>query len=101
MARWGLSFGGDANAYTDTRFTVYTLRAPVKDAVHQAVESNVVNVVDLLHQLAFEALLPEDKCVLEKAAVLSELQFGNTQSYRQLVAMCGQVCVCVFVRGCS
>ena len=35
LASWGMNFGGDANAFTDFRQTVYTLHAPVVDPLEE------------------------------------------------------------------
>eukprot|EP01119_Soliformovum_irregulare_P010046 TRINITY_DN2436_c0_g4_i1.p1 TRINITY_DN2436_c0_g4~~TRINITY_DN2436_c0_g4_i1.p1 ORF type:complete len:1034 (-),score=180.46 TRINITY_DN2436_c0_g4_i1:108-3209(-) len=81
LAGWGMSFGGDTNAYTDFRNTVYTLQAPVPtEAEHN--KNEVWNVLDVLHEMMFNALLLEEHVSSERGAVLSEMICANTVDYR-------------------
>ena len=80
MAGLGMSFGGDTNASTDQKNTVYTMEAPSGD-------KQVKLVTEILHQMAFRALL-EDECIdNERAAILSEKQMRNTIGYRRSCKM--------------
>jgi len=77
-----MSFGPDANAFTDFRRTAYTFHVPVPgmndiplNCKEDSTQTNdeVLNVLDVLYQLAFKALLTEDNINSERGAVLSEL----------------------------
>eukprot|EP00741_Cyanophora_paradoxa_P015086 tig00020848_g14557.t1 len=103
LARLGMSWGGDSNAYTDFGETVYTFNSPTTAADPSAeavpadklpvpgVDANLFQVLDVMHQLAFKALLRDADVESERGAVLSELQMRNTvkhrlavQSYKQM-----------------
>jgi zinc protease len=81
LAKWGLSFGPDANAFTDFPQTVYTFHAPVSQESSQQ-KKDLLQVVDVLYELAFEALLLPEPVNVERGAVLSELKNCNTADYR-------------------
>jgi zinc protease len=72
----GMSFGGDTNASTDQKNTVYTMEAP-------AGVERITLVTEILHQMAFRALLLEECVESERAPILSEKQMRNTISYRR------------------
>lgn len=76
-----MSFGGDTNAYTDFRSTVYTFHAPThtqsqgaeKKEGGDVTEDNVYKVLFALHQLAFKALFPKEAVDSERGPILSEV----------------------------
>jgi len=80
LAQWGMSFGPDANAFTDFPQTVYTFHAPVSQASDQ--KKDLLQVVEVLYELAFEALLLPEPINVERGAVISELKNCNTADYR-------------------
>ncbi|ELR23661.1 peptidase M16 inactive domain containing protein [Acanthamoeba castellanii str. Neff] len=90
FATWGMSFGGDTNAYTDFRSTVYTFHAPThtqsqgaeKKEGGDVTEDNVYKVLFALHQLAFKALFPKEAVDSERGPILSEAQISNSIGYR-------------------
>lgn len=102
-----MSFGGDTNAYTDFRSTVYTFYAPTrKDASAKSADkpdsgeadqdkdkekdkapdrATVKNVIDAIHQLCFKALLLQEHIDNERGPVLSEvLSFECNRPHDQM-----------------
>eukprot|EP00741_Cyanophora_paradoxa_P025571 tig00000383_g24676.t1 len=101
LARLGMSFGGDTNAFTDFRQTVYTLSAPTRgsedDESEEARqddgegegdgEENLGVCIEILHELAFRAKIEEGGVESERGAILSEVAMRNTIDNRLTVAM--------------
>ena len=97
-----MCYGGDANAYTDFRNTVYQLNAPLKKSevsknyaekenTEQAQKNTLWKVLDVLKELVFNATIDQANVDRERSVVLSELRISNDISYRSTVAYYNQI----------
>eukprot|EP01117_Protostelium_nocturnum_P009758 TRINITY_DN3488_c0_g1_i1.p1 TRINITY_DN3488_c0_g1~~TRINITY_DN3488_c0_g1_i1.p1 ORF type:complete len:1116 (-),score=325.34 TRINITY_DN3488_c0_g1_i1:187-3534(-) len=71
LADWGMTFGPDANAYTDFRNTVYELIVPVSDRDEINVRE-IFNSIEFLKEVTLKATFPSEVMEIEKQVVLSE-----------------------------
>lgn len=85
MQRLGLGFGGDANAYTSLLQTVYMLDLP------NLKEETVNFALTIMRDFADGATLSDDAIDHERGIVISELKQRDSESYRAVVAMLGQL----------
>lgn len=85
MQRLGLGFGGDANAYTSLLQTVYMLDLPNLN------EETVHFALTIMRDFADGATLSDDAIDHERGIVISELKQRDSESYRAVVAMLGQL----------
>ena len=76
-----MNFGGDANAFTDFDHTVYTFQAPLPDPTEEK-GVQLRNLLEVLYEIGFKALLMPEPINIERGAVLSELVSSNTADYR-------------------
>ena len=60
-----MSFGPDANAYTDFGHTVYTFHAPISQELKEQ-RRDVYNIIEVLFELVFKALLLPDQIQTER-----------------------------------
>lgn len=86
MQKLGLGFGGDANAYTGLLQTVYKLDLPNlrEETVHFA--------FTIIRDFADGATLSDEAINHERGIVISELKARDSQNYRAMLAMLGQLC---------
>ncbi|RYY37704.1 insulinase family protein [archaeon] len=88
LADWGMSYGGDSNAYTDYGVTVYTLDAPDGGAAQPTLPA----LLNLCSELLFFAKLDDEEAIAQEVvAVLSEAQMRNTTDYRVELATIAQI----------
>lgn len=78
MGSLGMSFGGDTNASTDQRNTIYTMEAPSGERQEEL-------VIELLYEMMFKARLEQDNVDSERGPILNEKQTRNTIAYRRSV----------------
>ncbi len=85
MQKLGLGFGGDANAYTSLLHTVYKLDLPNLN------EETVDFALTIMRDFADGATLEDDAIDKERGIVISELRARDSEQYRALIGILGQM----------
>lgn len=85
MQKLGLGFGGDANAYTSLQRTVYMLDLP------NLKEETVNFALTIMRDFADGATLEDEAIDHERGIIVSELKSRDSESYRAMIGMLGQM----------
>lgn len=85
MQKLGIGFGGDSNAYTSLRQTVYMMDLPNLE------ESTVDFVMTVMRDFVDGATLTEEAIDKERGIIISELKARDSASYRARLQMLEQV----------
>ncbi|MFI3243086.1 MAG: insulinase family protein [Akkermansia sp.] len=85
MQKMGIGFGGDTNAYTSFRQTVYMMDLPNLD------EETVNFVMTVMRDFADGATLTDEAIDKERGIIVSELKARDSASYRAQIQMIEQL----------
>lgn len=85
MQKLGIGFGGDSNAYTSLRQTVYMMDLPNLE------EETVDFVMTVIRDFADGATLTDEAIDKERGIIISELKARDSASYRARLQMLEQV----------
>ncbi len=85
MQKLGLGFGGDANAYTSLLHTVYKLDLP------NLQDETVDFAFTIMRDFADGATLEDEAIDKERGIVISELKARDSEQYRALINILGQM----------
>ncbi len=85
MQKLGIGFGGDSNAYTSFRQTVYMMDLPNLE------ESTIDFVMTVMRDFADGATLTDEAIDKERGIIISELKARDSASYRAQIQMLEQV----------